>query len=131
MCQRCTNPKNTSYRNYGGRGIKVCDRWLGEQGFENFLTDMGERPSDGYSIDRIDNNGDYCPENCRWATKKEQCNNMRKTIMLSYNGETHSLSEWCDITGFCYETAYNRYRKGYDFETIFRKGTLQKNKNVI
>jgi len=126
MCQRCTNPKNAGYSNYGGRGIKVCDRWLGEHGFENFLADMGERPSAEYSIDRIDNNGDYCPENCRWVIWKEQCNNQRRTIHLSHNGVSHSLAEWCEMTGVNYSTAKNRYNRGCNFEEIFANDSIQK-----
>ncbi|MGE8141796.1 hypothetical protein ACQKOE_07460 [Novosphingobium sp. NPDC080210] len=86
MKQRCTNPANRLYRRYGGRGIKVCDRWL--ESFEAFLEDMGERPSRDFSIERNDNDGDYSPANCRWATRKEQALNKSNTAVFSINGET-------------------------------------------
>ena len=91
---RCYNPKINAYKDYGGRGIKVCDRWLDKKnGFSNFLTDMGKRP-EGTSIDRINNDGDYCPENCRWATKEEQSNNTRRSKKIEYKGETLSITQW-------------------------------------
>jgi hypothetical protein len=78
MKTRCHNPKSTSFSYYGGRGIRVCDRWLDpDTGFENFCVDMGPRPSDKHSIDRINNDGNYCPENCRWATRSQQQRNKR------------------------------------------------------
>lgn len=91
MIDRCYNKKNKHYKNYGGRGIKVCDRWL--ESFESFFEDMGPRPSSKHSIDRIDVNGNYCPENCRWATIKEQTINKRTNRFLyddQGNKFTHS-----------------------------------------
>lgn len=79
MHDRCENPNNTHFRYYGGRGISVCERWSGQRGFPNFLEDMGERPQ-GMSLDRIDNDGDYEPENCRWATKATQQYNQRLSV---------------------------------------------------
>lgn len=96
MVQRCRNPNSSAYRHYGGRGIEVCARWA--DSFEAFAGDMGERP-EGCCIERIDNDGNYCPENCRWATRKEQSSNTRRTRHLTADGETHTLTEWAEILG--------------------------------
>jgi hypothetical protein len=95
MRTRCNNPKQLAWPNYGGRGITVCERW---DSFENFLADMGERPS-GCSLDRIDNNGNYEPGNCRWATKAEQSNNRRTNIFVTHDGETLTITQWCTRLG--------------------------------
>lgn len=92
--QRCKNPHNHNYPYYGGRGIVVCDRWSGYDGFINFLSDMGERPSKEYTLDRIDVNGNYEPSNCRWATKIEQGNNRRNNHILIDNGIEITASQF-------------------------------------
>lgn len=100
--QRCYNQKLGCYPIYGGRGIRVCERWL--ESFQNFITDMGPRPSVEHSIDRIDNNGPYSPENCRWATQREQRTNQSRTRLLTHNGATHSVAEWSRIVGIRLDT---------------------------
>jgi hypothetical protein len=91
MKSRCTREKDTKYENYGGRGIKICDRWM--QSFENFLEDMGH-PKLNESIDRIDVNGNYCPENCRWADQETQSNNTRPNVYYEYEGIKLSETQW-------------------------------------
>lgn len=95
MKNRCKNKNAPNYPRYGGRGITYCERW--EQ-FENFLEDMGDRP-EGKTLDRIDTNSNYCPENCKWSSVKEQQRNTRTTKFFTYNGETKCLSEWSEILG--------------------------------
>lgn len=98
MIQRCTNEDDDAWDNYGGRGIRVCRRW--EFSFENFFADMGKKPSRKYSIDRIDNDGDYCLENCRWATRAEQNGNTRKNTILTIDGSQVHLAEAARRLGF-------------------------------
>lgn len=106
MKSRCSNPKNRKFYRYGGRGITVCEEW---QTFEPFYEwAMANGYSDNLSIDRIDNNGNYCPENCRWATNQEQANNTSKTIKIEFNGETKTLSEWADSIGINRECLWKR-----------------------
>lgn len=110
---RCLNPKYPGYKDYGGRGIKVCDRWLHPyHGFQNFLADMGRRP-EGTSLDRIDNESGYCRENCKWSTSKEQNRNRRSNVSIDYKGETHTLVEWSEILDIpygCLRMRHSRYR---------------------
>lgn len=98
MRHRCENPADCSYERYGGRGIKVCDEWKNDiMSFINWGIENGYK--EGLSIDRIDNDGDYSPENCRWADATQQCNNRRTNAFVTYNGETHTYAEWSRITG--------------------------------
>lgn len=96
MRSRCLFPFATGYQYYGGRGIKICERW---DSYENFLSDMRRRPSTGHSLDRIDNEGDYTPENCRWATPGEQGNNKRNTHRITFQEETKTITQWAKILG--------------------------------
>jgi hypothetical protein len=116
MKMRCYNEKGISYKNYGGRGIIVCDRWLNS--FENFLEDMGDKPTPKHSIDRIDNNGNYEPSNCRWATRKEQMNNQRKNLILTYNGESMNLNQWSAKTKIGRGAISYRLKQNWNIERI-------------
>ena len=109
IISRCSTPSTTRFENYGGRGIDVCARWRAS--FTNFLDDMGERPA-GMSIDRIDVDGNYEPQNCRWATGIEQARNTRRNHFITANGETLSLAAWVERTGLCSDTIRNRIRNG-------------------
>lgn len=99
MIKRCKKEGNKSFASYGGRGIFVCERW---HCFENFLSDMGERPGENYSLDRIDNERGYCKENCRWATRKQQANNKRNNINVFYDGKSMTVAELSSISGVGY-----------------------------
>jgi hypothetical protein len=105
MRSRCENPRNRSYPRYGGRGIKVCERWAV---FENFLADMGEPPTPQHQIERQKNGEGYYPENCHWATPKEQANNRRSSRLLTYQGRTQTLQAWCDELGLKHNTVVMR-----------------------
>ena len=108
MRQRCSDKNYHLYHRYGGRGIKVCKRWLGKNGFQNFYSDMGKRPISKTSLDRVNNNGNYEPNNCRWATMKEQANNTKKNIFVSVNGIQIPFSELAEIFNIKTETLRQR-----------------------
>jgi hypothetical protein len=107
---RCNNPKNASYSDYGERGITVCDRW---SKFENFLEDMGLPPSAKHQIDRVDNEGNYEPSNCRWATPKQNSNNKRNNVVITHNGLTMTMREWSEYAGIGYSTFQYRLSVGW------------------
>jgi hypothetical protein len=114
MISRCADETNKSYPGYGGRGITVCDRW--KNSLDSFIEDMGERPSPDHSIDRIDNNGNYEPGNCRWATATEQSRNVRRNRYLEFRGESRCIGEWAEIYGLCRTVIRNRLVYGWSVE---------------
>jgi len=123
MVQRCTNPESSCYQHYGGRGITVCDRWLNS--FDAFSEDMGPRPK-GKSIDRIDNNKGYSPDNCRWATRHEQMNNTRQNVWIEHNGVTMTASQWSRELGINVRTLCDRAKKGWPAELILYQGNIDR-----
>lgn len=112
MISRCFHSSASSYKRYGGRGITVCDRWLK---FENFLADIGKRPT-GMSIDRIDSNGDYEPGNCRWTTSKQQANNRSNNRVIKYKDKEMTAKEWSEFVGISYSCLMGRLRSGWSIE---------------
>lgn len=125
MKERCYNPKNETYRIYGNRGITICNEWNNDfVSFYNWA--MANGYNDKLTIDRIDVNGNYEPTNCRWATPKEQSNNTRRCIYVTYNNETHTLTEWARIIGADKEVIRTRYhRNKNDLDRVFYNGDLR------
>lgn len=109
MILRCYNPATKCYSDYGGRGISVCDRW---KSFSHFIEDMGPRPSKRHSLDRIDNEGNYCPENCRWATPQEQMNNRRNSILVIVGDDRLTINEAAKRLQLTRSNVYARVRNG-------------------
>lgn len=126
MRLRCRDPKAANYDNYGGRGIKVCDRW--NNSFKNFLTDMGERPSAAHTIDRIDSDKGYAPGNCRWATKAEQVNNRRNAVNLTFNGRTLNAKQWADELGLSVACIRKRIANGWSIDRVLSPVRVKKSK---
>ncbi len=108
ILRRCNNTHEENYERYGGRGIKVCERWLD---YANFKEDMAEGYAPGLSIERNDNDGNYCKENCRWATRKEQCRNRRSNFNVTFRGETRPIIEWGEVLGIPWSRIYQRITK--------------------
>jgi hypothetical protein len=118
MRRRCLTPTFKQWEDYGGRGIKICPEW---DSFERFVSDMGPRPSDQHSLDRIDNDGDYTQSNCRWATKLEQQRNQRTTRRVTIDGETYLVCELAALSGLKHETIEGRAKKGMTYEKVMAK----------
>jgi hypothetical protein len=116
MLQRCFNHNAPNYARYGGRGITICEGW--RKSYKNFIVDMGPRPSPQHSIDRIDNNGNYESENCRWSLPKEQQRNMRSNRIMTFRGISLCVSEWAERLGVCPQTLFSRLRYGWSSERV-------------
>lgn len=114
--RRCFDVNRPAYKSYGGRGISVCDDWLGIHGFENFLLDMGRKPSSKHQIDRINNQGNYSASNCRWALPKVNSRNRRTNVYLTLGGQTMTIAEWSEKTGIKQGTISWRARNGWSVE---------------
>lgn len=117
MRQRCSNPNNIGYQDYGGRGITVCPEW---ERFEQFFQDMGHPPSPQHSLDRIDNDKGYSSDNCQWADRKQQMRNRRNTRFLTFKDQTKSLAEWAEIIGLPQDRLYARLRRGWSVEAALQ-----------
>lgn len=129
MKNRCYNPNNRSYANYGGRGIGICQEWLGESGVESFIKwSISHGYEDGLTIDRINVDKDYSPRNCRWVTKAEQTNNTRRTVWIEISGIKKNLKQWTNFMGWKYGKYSMRNERGSD---IFTKEEIEQIKNKI
>lgn len=126
MVQRCTNPNTTHYARYGGRGITVCQEWV--DSFEAFYKDVGEPPTPQHTLDRIDNEKGYEPGNVRWATRKEQSNNISSNVWVEYEGKRMTWAQWAEYLGIGYNCLMTRKKKGQSIEQILRP-PLQKKRS--
>jgi len=114
---RCFNPKNNRYPEYGARGITMCSRWANS--FDTFLEDLGDAPSSKHSIERVNNDGNYEPGNCRWATNTEQSRNKTTNVLITHNGQMRTMAEWAEVLGIPYKTMHWRYTvKGWSMTKI-------------
>lgn len=121
MKARCFNTHDSRFKDYGGRGITVCDEWISFESFRSWALSNGY--ADNLTIDRVDNDGNYCPENCRWATDKQQANNRRTNRLITHNGKTQTIKQWASELGINYNTLYTRIVKyGWTAEKAFGEG---------
>lgn len=122
MISRCNNSNVRCYKNYGGRGIIVCERW---REFINFIADMGPRPGPDYSLDRMDNDGPYEPGNCKWSTREEQQSNKRRARLLTVDGVTMTMTQWARHVGVAQQTIFSRLARGMSAAEAVRKGIIR------
>lgn len=122
MLSRCSNKKTKGWKNYGGRGISVCKRW--SISFENFLSDVGLRPTSKHTLDRKRNSGNYTPSNCRWATYEQQNNNTRRNVLLEFIGEIHNVTEWSKIISVPRSLIAHRLNRGWSVEKTLQTPRL-------
>ena len=127
MKDRCFNQSAKDYPRYGGKGVNICEQWVNDfQSFYDWSIKNGY--SDNLTLDRIDNNGNYEPDNCRWATMKEQCRNRSNTLIIEYKGEKRPLSEWCEILNIDYHSAHWRLKNGWSVQKSFETPTRKMRK---
>ncbi|MFE7111698.1 hypothetical protein ACFU98_29740 [Streptomyces sp. NPDC057575] len=119
MIERTRNPNNGEFRNYGGRGIGVCERW---KAFENFAADMGSEFAPELELDRIDVDGPYAPDNCRWTTRREQQRNKRTNHFVEWRGRRMVVTDWADLLGIKPNTVVHRLRRGWSIDRAFTTG---------
>ena len=119
MHRRCEAETSNRFSYYGARGISVCEEWKDFRAFREWAHNNGY--AEGLTLDRIDNNGDYCPENCRWATVKQQSNNRRNNVYIEIDGQLKTAAQWSDLTGIPYRTIYGRYKSGLTGKEVIRK----------
>jgi hypothetical protein len=127
IMDRCYNPNVKAYKDYGGRGIKVCDRW---HDFLNFYADMHAGRKHGLEIDRRDNDGDYSPENCHWVTRQQNCNNRRNTRKITFQGKTQSMKQWSTELGLDYGMLVSRLRNGWGVERALTTPSIDANQRM-
>ena len=123
MKERCNNKNNPNYKDYGGRNIKITASW---DDFRLFYSDMGKKPSNNHTIERVDNNKGYEPTNCVWATKKQQANNRRSNVLLTHNGETKNITQWCEKLGFSKMLIRSRLNRGWSEEKTLTTPVIKK-----
>lgn len=126
MLRRCYRPECRAYPHYGGRGIFVAERW--RRSYQNFLADMGRRPSSRHTLDRLDNDGPYSPENCAWNTWKQQARNKRSTRRLTFRGETKALPDWADEVGIARSVILGRLKNGWSVEQALTRPVMRPKK---